>query len=316
MSLNNFLTYSLQIGLLIGVAGWIPAAARLRSPKARLAFFHALLVACLMLPALRPWKSEVIAIEAPAAALHATSGSTMAVAPRARRRPPRSGLRPDRRRDRWRALGCWRSACSRLRRYRLRSLPLATNALWSSQADIRVSARHHRPRHLRIRAARHSASRAFPRSSRGNARRHPVPRNAACAASRLAIHRRRRIDPRRTLVPPRHLVVARRGSTGARAGGRPRGRRPDERARPLRGCAARRRRRCVRSGSCARPALPAQAAPQATSRFHSEGEANVEDENHFHAGRWAGDSGRSLLVCLRRSAPFRRPATGRRRPPA
>ena len=65
MSLNNILTYSLQIGLLIGVAGWIPAAARLRSPRARLAFFHALLAACLLLPALRPWKSEVIAIEAP-----------------------------------------------------------------------------------------------------------------------------------------------------------------------------------------------------------------------------------------------------------
>ncbi len=138
MSLNNILTYSLQIGLLIGVAGWIPAAARLRSPKARLAFFHALLAACLLLPALRPWKSEVIAIEAPAAALHAASGSTMAVAPRAKVDPRdlvfallAAGIVA--------RLGMLALGMLRLRRYRLRSIPLATNALWSSQADIRVS---------------------------------------------------------------------------------------------------------------------------------------------------------------------------------
>jgi TonB family protein len=138
MSLNNFLTYSLQIGLLIGVAGWIPAAARLRSPKARLAFFHALLVACLLLPALRPWKSEVIAIEAPPAALHATFGSTTAVAPR-RSVDPRDlvfvliavGIVA--------RLGMLALGMFRLRRYRLRSLPLGTAARWSSQADIRVS---------------------------------------------------------------------------------------------------------------------------------------------------------------------------------
>jgi TonB family protein len=138
MSLNNFLTYSLQIGLLIGVAGWIPAAARLRSPKARLAFFHALLVACLLLPALRPWKSEVIAIEAPAAAQHASLGSTTAVAPRSSVDPRDlvfvlivAGIVA--------RLGMLALGMLRLRRYRLRSVPLASAERWSSQADIRLS---------------------------------------------------------------------------------------------------------------------------------------------------------------------------------
>jgi TonB family protein len=138
VSLNNFLTYSLQIGLLIGIAGWIPVAARLRSPKARLAFFHALLAACLLLPALRPWKSEVIAIEAPAAAQHAAFASTTAVAARTSVDPRdlvfallAAGIVA--------RLGMLALGMLRLRRYRLRSLPLATAARWSSQADIRVS---------------------------------------------------------------------------------------------------------------------------------------------------------------------------------
>jgi TonB family protein len=138
MSLNNVLTYSLQIGLLIGVAGWIPAAARLRSPKARLAFFHALLVACLLLPALRPWKSEVIALEAPVTLQHATTASTGTVATRASLDPAvlifallAAGIVA--------RLGMLALGMLRLRRYRLRSLPLASAANWSSEADIRVS---------------------------------------------------------------------------------------------------------------------------------------------------------------------------------
>ena len=42
---NNLLTYALQLALLVGAAGWIPAAARLRPARARLAFFQALLAA-------------------------------------------------------------------------------------------------------------------------------------------------------------------------------------------------------------------------------------------------------------------------------
>jgi TonB family protein len=138
MSLNNLLTYSLQIGLLIGVAGWIPAAARLRSPKARLAFFHALVAACLLLPALRPWKSKSIALEAPVTLEHAATASTGVVAARASLDPAilvfavlAAGIVA--------RLGMLALGMLRLRRYRLRSLPLPSVANWSSEADIRVS---------------------------------------------------------------------------------------------------------------------------------------------------------------------------------
>jgi TonB family protein len=138
MSLNNFLTYSLQIALLIGVAGCIPAAARLRSPKARLAFFHALLAACLLLPVLRPWKSQVIAIEAPMVAQHPVAGSHTSVVQHASLDPRElvfallvAGIMA--------RLGMLALGMLRLRRYRRRSIPLATSGSWDIEADIRLS---------------------------------------------------------------------------------------------------------------------------------------------------------------------------------
>jgi TonB family protein len=57
---NNLVLYSLQIGLLVGVAALVPAALRLRVPRARLAYWHILLAACLLLPQLRPWRRDVV----------------------------------------------------------------------------------------------------------------------------------------------------------------------------------------------------------------------------------------------------------------
>ena len=45
------MTYSMQVGLLVGLAAFIPNLLRLRLPSARLAFWQILLVACLLLPA-------------------------------------------------------------------------------------------------------------------------------------------------------------------------------------------------------------------------------------------------------------------------
>jgi hypothetical protein len=62
MSINliwaNLVAYSLQIGLLVGLAAFVPAALRLRLPGARLVYWHILLAACLLLPLVRPWKQE------------------------------------------------------------------------------------------------------------------------------------------------------------------------------------------------------------------------------------------------------------------
>jgi TonB family protein len=63
---TNIVAYVLQIGLLVGIGAALPALLRLggggRAPAARLLYWQVLLVACLALPWLRPWQSEVIAI--------------------------------------------------------------------------------------------------------------------------------------------------------------------------------------------------------------------------------------------------------------
>jgi hypothetical protein len=134
---DNLVSYSMQIGLLVGLAAFVPSALRLRLPGGRLAYWHMLLGACLILPALRPWKQAVITLtsyvppSAPARLLPHTPPATvidwtevvfflllggMAI---------RMG---------WLASGLWR--LSRLRRH---STPLAPGCSWSAEADIRVS---------------------------------------------------------------------------------------------------------------------------------------------------------------------------------
>lgn len=134
---NNLLTYTLQLGLLVGVAGWIPAALRLRSPKARLAFFQALLVAGLLLPALRPWRSETIAIEplTPVQPI-AISGKP---APQHAPIDPREFVFGVLALGILTRLAMLAVGMVRLRRYRLRSVPLSGDESWAVEADILVS---------------------------------------------------------------------------------------------------------------------------------------------------------------------------------
>ncbi|MGA3236203.1 MAG: M56 family metallopeptidase [Bryobacteraceae bacterium] len=135
---NNFIAYCLQVGLLIGASGWLPAALRMRSPKARLLFWHALLAACLLIPLVQPWRSEAVT-----AAVQVSTGATVLVAPAAARRSwhispgeialavlmagcmARLGLL---------ATGFWR-----LRRYRRNSIPLEPAPAWAVEADLRLS---------------------------------------------------------------------------------------------------------------------------------------------------------------------------------
>jgi TonB family protein len=135
---NNFIAYCLQVGLLIGAAGWLPTALRMRSPKARLLFWHALLAACLTIPLVQPWRSEALT-----ATVQFSTGATILVAPAATRRSwhispgeialailmagcmARLGLL---------ATGFWR-----LRRYRRNSIPLEPAPAWAVEADLRLS---------------------------------------------------------------------------------------------------------------------------------------------------------------------------------
>jgi hypothetical protein len=135
---NNFVAYSLQVGLLIGAVGWLPTTLRMRSPKARLLFWHALLAACLVIPLIQPWRSEVIT-----ATVQVSAGPAILVTPTPARRSwhispgeialavliagcmARLGLL---------ATGFWR-----LRRYRRNSIPLDPAPSWAVEADLRLS---------------------------------------------------------------------------------------------------------------------------------------------------------------------------------
>ena len=134
---DNLVAYSMQIGLLVGLAAFVPAALRLRLPASRLAYWHILLAACLLLPAVRPWKQAVLTLSA-----YVPAAVTAPAPPQPVPVPtlPASeiamillgaGMLI---RMAWLATGMWRLAG--LRRH---SRPLRPVSSWSVEADIRVS---------------------------------------------------------------------------------------------------------------------------------------------------------------------------------
>src|SRR5438270_4696079 len=120
---DNLVAYSLQIGLLVAVAAFVPAILRLRVPGAKLVYWHFLLAACLLLPVLGPRTQE-------SAGADVQISSTVAVLT-----PAQPGGRPGMPKSQiallllaagavvrlgWLGAGFWR-----LRRYRRHSRPLA-----------------------------------------------------------------------------------------------------------------------------------------------------------------------------------------------
>lgn len=134
---SNFVAYSLQIGLLIGVAALAPAILRLRSPRAKLAYWHILLLACLLLPLIRPWRQQFISDTV------TVTSRVISVAPAD---PPatRSYSRAEialaivalgaAGRLLWLAAGFWK-----LGRYRRRSTPYRAPLPWPSIAELRLA---------------------------------------------------------------------------------------------------------------------------------------------------------------------------------
>ena len=136
--LNNLVAYSLQIGMLVGLLAFVPALLRLRLPGARLVYWQVLLVACLLLPLVRPWKQEAIA-----ATVQVTTVIT-AVQP-VHSAPKRSSIPATDIglavlvggaviRLAWLAAGFWK-----LRLYRRRSRPLEPAPSWGVEASLRLS---------------------------------------------------------------------------------------------------------------------------------------------------------------------------------
>ncbi|HXB74220.1 MAG TPA: M56 family metallopeptidase [Candidatus Acidoferrales bacterium] len=138
---DNLVAYSLQIGLLVALAAFVPAVLRLRLPGAKLAYWHFLLAACLLLPVFSPRAREL-------AASNVQVSTTVAVLAPAQPAPrpaiPRTELALGLLaagallRLGWLAAGFWR-----LRQYRRHSRPLesATGPAtsWSVEADLRIS---------------------------------------------------------------------------------------------------------------------------------------------------------------------------------
>ncbi|MGA3096634.1 MAG: M56 family metallopeptidase [Bryobacteraceae bacterium] len=142
--LKDVVLYSLQVGVVVGLAAFVPAALRLRLPAAKLAYWHILLAVCLLAPLASPWKQRVAdlggvsvtttvvsvvpaSVPAPASAprrfpfsLSQVALAVLAVGAAAR-------------------LGLLAVGLVRLRGYRRRSRALAPAPSWSPEADLRVS---------------------------------------------------------------------------------------------------------------------------------------------------------------------------------
>jgi TonB family protein len=137
--LNNVALYSLQIGLLIGLAAFVPTALRLRIPGARLAYWHVLLAVCLLLPMVGPRRQEILPTGFAAVSQVSSTQAPAPTAPPARRVSQSeialallgAGMLC---RLVWLGVGFLR-----LHSYRRRSVPLAPAPAWSVEADLRLS---------------------------------------------------------------------------------------------------------------------------------------------------------------------------------
>jgi TonB family protein len=137
LAFDNLVAYTLQIGMLVGVAAVVPALLRLRQPVARLVYWQILLAACLLLP-LQPWKQVVLSGTVDVTSVIATVQAVHRPAPF--HLMPRSEiallvvLAGVVVRLGWLAIGFWK-----LRRYRRHSRPLEPAPAWSVEASLLVS---------------------------------------------------------------------------------------------------------------------------------------------------------------------------------
>ena len=134
---QNVVAYSLQIGMLVGLAAFVPALLRLRQPGAKLVYWQILLAACVLLP-LQPWKQPVLSGTVDVTTTIVAVQTVHHQAPAWRM--PRSeiallllaaGMAI---RLGWLAVGFWK-----LRRYRRHSQPLEPAPAWSVEASLRLS---------------------------------------------------------------------------------------------------------------------------------------------------------------------------------
>ncbi len=136
--LNDILLWCAQMALFIGIAALLPPLLALKIPKARLAFWQLVLLTSLILPAIRPWKRDLV----DGAVTVSTAIVATAPTPATRSFFPFSipvllllvavaGILV--------RLGLLLAGALRLRRYRLDSKPLSPPSPWGVEADLRIA---------------------------------------------------------------------------------------------------------------------------------------------------------------------------------
>src|SRR4051812_45221447 len=80
LSLQNLLSWSAQVGVLIGIGALLPKLFRLRDPRSHLTDCYVLLTVCLVLPLIQPWT-----LPSPASAVSASNtASAISITPLSR----------------------------------------------------------------------------------------------------------------------------------------------------------------------------------------------------------------------------------------
>jgi TonB family protein len=135
--LQNVVAYSLQIGMLVGLAAFVPALLRLRQPGAKLVYWQILLAACVLLP-LQPWRQIVLTGTVDVTTVIATVRTAPHPAPAVFMPVSEIALlvllAGVAIRLAWLAVGFWK-----LRRYRRHSRPLIPAPAWGVEASLRLS---------------------------------------------------------------------------------------------------------------------------------------------------------------------------------
>ena len=80
--LADLAAYSAQIAIVIAAGSALPYLFRLRPPAAMLGYRHMLLVACLLLPLLQPWKRPIVETSHGVMILQVAAYHTAPAAPR------------------------------------------------------------------------------------------------------------------------------------------------------------------------------------------------------------------------------------------
>src|SRR6476660_7849679 len=59
---DNFRPWVTQVLLIVSIGALLPAVFRIRHPRSQLIYCHLLLLACLLLPVLQPWRHPVVVV--------------------------------------------------------------------------------------------------------------------------------------------------------------------------------------------------------------------------------------------------------------